>query len=273
MRLNSSQLNVVSKSQKFIFLLITFHFSLTTLCRAQDTLPKHYFINPLNIPISLAGTFGEIRSDHYHTGIDIRTDGKEGLPVFAVAKGYISRIVVSPYGYGNALYITHPNGYISLYGHLSHFNKAITNYVKSRQYAEERYPQDITLMPGQFNVSQGDTIAFSGSTGAAEGPHLHYEIRNAKNDDPINPLLAGYICVDHLAPIIKGIALYPLNDSSSIDGKHEPLYLKVEKRQGKYVLASDNAISAYGSIGIGISCYDVAEDVDNRNGPYKDIER
>jgi hypothetical protein len=247
-----------------IVLLIFFSFTL----RAQDSLPKNYFINPLDIPISLAGTFGEIRTDHYHTGIDIRTDGKEGLPVHAVAKGYVSRIVVSPYGYGNALYITHPNGYITLYGHLSHFNSAITSFVKNKQYAEEKYTQDITVTPGQFTVKQGDTIAFSGSTGAAEGPHLHFEIRNAKNDDPINPLLAGYPCVDKLAPIIEGIALYPLNDSSNINGEHKPLYIRAEKRNNHYVLTSDNDIQAYGSIGVGIGCYDIAEGTDNHNGPY-----
>ncbi len=241
---------------------------LSSLLRAQDTLPKNYFINPLDIPISLAGTFGEIRSDHYHTGIDIRTDGKEGLPVHAAAKGYVSRIVVSPYGYGNALYLTHPNGYVSLYGHLSHFNRAITSYVKNKQYSEEKYRQDIPVFPGQFAVNKGDTIAFSGSTGASEGPHLHFEIRNAKNDDPINPLLAGYVVEDTLAPIIKGIALYPLNDSSTINGIHQPFYCKVKKVHKQYKLDSDEPIRAYGSIGAGISCYDVAEGSDNRNGPY-----
>jgi|SRR6185312_14938040 len=241
---------------------------LSCLLRAQDTLPQHYFRNPLDIPISLAGTFGEIRSDHYHTGIDIRTDGKEGLPVHAAAKGYISRIVVSPYGYGNALYIIHPNGYVSLYGHLSHFNRAITGYVKNKQYAEEKYRQDIAVAPGQFMVDKEDTIAFSGSTGASQGPHLHFEIRNAKNDDPINPLLAGYVVEDTLAPVIKGIALYPLNDSSTINGMHQPLYCKVRKVHKQYKLDSDEPIRACGSIGAGISCYDISEGTDNRNGPY-----
>lgn len=235
---------------------------------AQDSLPKNFFSNPLNIPIALAGTFGEIRSDHYHTGIDIRTDGKDGLPVFATADGYVSRIVVSPYGYGNAVYITHPKGYITLYGHLSHFNKAITTYVKTKQYSEEKYTQDISFPPGQFSVKQGDTIALSGSTGAAEGPHLHFEIRNAKNDDPINPLLAGYTCVDNTPPIIKGIGLYPLNDSSNIDGKHKPLYLEVKNVNNHYVLKDNDVVKAYGSIGVGISCYDIAENIENHNGPY-----
>lgn len=238
------------------------------MVHGQDILPKNYFINPLDIPITLAGTFGEIRTDHYHTGIDIRTDEREGLPVHAVADGYISRIVVSPYGYGNALYITHPNGYITLYGHLSRFNTTISNFVKSKQYAEEKYTQDITVAAGQFNVKQGDTIAFSGSTGAAEGPHLHFEIRNTKNDDPINPLLAGYSVVDNLAPVIKGIAIYPLNDSSNVNGKHQPLYIKTEKINNRYQLIYSNGIKAYGSVGVGISCYDIAESSDNRNGPY-----
>jgi len=244
--------------------ILSFSFTL----QAQDSLPKNYFINPLQIPISLAGTFGEIRTDHYHTGIDIKTEGKEGLPVYAAANGYISRIVVSPYGYGNALYIMHPNGYITLYGHLSRFNDAIASFVKHRQYAEEKYLQDISLTPGQIKVSQGDTIAFSGSTGASEGPHLHFEIRNARTEDPINPLLAGYKCVDNLPPIIEGIALYPLTDSSNINGEHRPLYIRVEKKRNHYILKYDSSIHAYGSIGMGISCFDVAEKSESHNGPY-----
>ncbi|HTA27169.1 MAG TPA: M23 family metallopeptidase, partial [Bacteroidia bacterium] len=238
---------------------------------AQDSLPKHYFINPLDIPISLAGTFGEIRTDHYHMGIDIRTDEEEGLAVHAAANGYISRIVASPSGYGNCLYITHPNGYISLYGHLSRFSNAITKYVKHKQYVEEKYQQDIAVPAGLFTVKQGDTIGFSGSTGAAEGPHLHFEIRNAKNDDPINPLLAGYKCTDNIAPLIKGIAIYPLNDSSTINDKHEPLYIKAEKRNNHYKLVGDTNIKAYGSIGVAVSCYDMADSVESHNGPYMKI--
>jgi hypothetical protein len=260
--------SIIARSKRMLVTsLLLFLFFFNSMF-AQDNLPQNYFSNPLGISFSLAGTFGEIRTDHYHMGIDIRTQGREGLVVHAVADGYVSRVVVSPYGYGNALYITHPNGYISLYGHLSHFNKAITKYVKEKQYAAEKYTQDIALMPDQFKVKQGDTIAFSGSTGAAEGPHLHFEIRNAKNDDPINPLLAGYTCYDKIAPVIKGIALYPLDDSSIINGKHQPLYIKAEKVNRKYLLASDSNIYVYGSIGAAISCYDMSDSTDNRNGPY-----
>ncbi len=238
---------------------------------AQDTLPQHYFINPLDIPISLAGTFGEIRTDHYHMGIDIRTQEREGLAVHAAANGYISRIVVSPSGYGNCIYVTHPNGYITLYGHLSRFNSTLTKYVRKKQYAEEKYQQDIAVPAGLFNMKQGDTLGFSGSTGAAEGPHLHFEIRNAKNDDPINPLLAGYKYADNIAPIINGIAIYPLNDSSSINGKHEPLYIKVEKKNNHYRLLGDTNIYASGSIGVAVSCYDMADSAESHNGPYMKI--
>jgi Peptidase family M23 len=237
---------------------------------AQDSLPKNYFRNPLDIPITLAGTFGEIRTDHYHTGLDIRTQGRDGLPVHAAAKGYVSRILVSPWGYGNALYITHPNGYITLYGHLSHFDSAIAAYVKNKQYAEEKCDQNITLPPGKFDVNQGDVIALSGSTGAALGPHLHFEIRNAKNDDPINPMLAGFKTPDIIPPVIKDIALYPLNDSSNINGKHEPLYLGAEKSGNNYILYP-GIISAYGSIGVGINCYDIPDSFGNHNGPYSKI--
>ncbi len=251
---------IINISGTLLFFSLSLH--------AQDTLPQHYFINPLDIPITLAGTFGEIRTDHYHTGIDMRTESREGLPVHAAADGFVSRIVVSPYGYGNALYITHPNGYITLYGHLSHFNSAITSFVKDKQYAEEKYNQDISLPAGKFNFSQGDIIAFSGSTGAVEGPHLHFEIRNAENSDPINPLLAGYTSVDIMPPVIKSIAIYPLDDSSSVNGRHEPFYSKAEKENKRYTLSQNSNISASGSIGVAIDCYDIPDSFANHNGPY-----
>lgn len=238
---------------------------------AQKSYPQNYFINPLDIPITLAGTFGEVRSNHFHTGLDMRTDGKEGLVVHAAADGYVSRINVSAYGYGNALYITHPNGYVTVYGHLSRYNKVIADYVKMKQYELQRFSVDLFLKPGEIPVKKGDTVAFSGSTGAAEGPHLHFEIRDAKTEDPINPLLFGYTYSDHEAPFILGICIYPLNDSSNVDGKHEPLYLKALKSDNGYVLATDSEISAYGKIGIGIRTYDMAEEVENHNGVFSQI--
>jgi len=256
--------------KKVLFPLFT---SLIAACSvsAQTSYPQNYFSNPLDIPISLAGTFGEVRSNHFHTGLDIRTDGKDGLVVHASADGYISRINVSPYGYGNALYITHPNGYVTVYGHLSRYNAAITKYVKRRQYEMQKYAVDLYLTPKEMPVKKGDTIALSGSTGAAAGPHLHFEIRDEKSEDPLNPLLFGLTCTDRVAPIIVAICIYPLNDSSNINGKHEPLYIKAVKKEKSYELVDDSSIKAYGKIGVGIRTYDMTEGIESHNGPFTQI--
>jgi len=238
---------------------------------AQKSYPQNYFINPMDIPITLAGTFGEVRSSHFHTGLDIRTDSKDGLVVRAAADGYVSRINVSPYGYGNALYITHPNGYVTVYGHLSAYNSLITKYVRKRQYEAEKYAVDLFLKSTEIPVKKGDTIALSGSTGAAEGPHLHFEIRDEKSEDPLNPLLFGYTYTDRIAPAILRIAVYPLNDSSDVNGKHEPRHIKARKEGSEYKLILDSTIKAYGKIGIGISAYDMAEGSESHNGVFSQI--
>lgn len=245
---------------------------------AQSRNPPDSFINPLGIPISLAGTFGEIRSNHFHTGLDIRTDGKEGLPVRAAAAGYVCRINVSAYGYGNALYIKHPNGLLTVYGHLNRYNATIAAYVKKKQYELQKFAVDLYPQPQDFAVRQGDTVAFSGSTGAAEGPHLHFEIRDDKTEDPLNPFLFGFASADGLPPVIAGICIYPLNDSANVDESNLPVYLKTVKKEGGYTLASAQQIGeatapiiAYGNIGIGIRTYDVAEGSENHNGPYSEV--
>ncbi len=262
-------MRIISPYNKILF--IAFFLALFSLTRAQDKFPQGYFANPLTIPISLAGTFGEIRSNHFHTGLDIRTDGKEGLPVLASANGYICRINVSPYGYGNALYIKHPNGFVTVYGHLSRYNPAIAAYVKERQYELQKFAVDLYPNAGEMAVKKGDTVAFSGSTGAAEGPHLHFEIRDDKEEDPINPMLFGLACTDKLPPVIAGISVYPLNDSSNVNGRHEPVYINTVNRTGTLHLAADSAINAYGMIGIGIRTYDMADGADNHNGPYTEV--
>ena len=238
---------------------------------AQTSYPQHYFINPLDIPISLAGTFGEVRSNHFHTGLDIRTDSREGLVVHAAADGYVSRINVSPYGYGNALYITHPNGYVTVYGHLSRYNDVIAKYVKRRQYEMQKSSVDLYLTPKEIPLKKGDTVAFSGSTGAAEGPHLHFEIRDEKSEDPINPLLFGLAYADHVAPTILAICIYPLDDSSNVNGKHQSLYIKAVKKEKSYELENDSALKVYGKIGVGIRTYDMTDGVESHNGPFSQI--
>ncbi|WP_326981266.1 M23 family metallopeptidase [Chryseobacterium sp. MYb264] len=170
--------------------------------------PQGYFRNPLNIPINLAANFGAVRSNHFHMGLDIRTNSQENLSVVAAADGYVSRIKVERYGFGNAVYITHPNGYTTVYAHLNKYFDKLDEYVKNQQYKDEKWEQDISFSPNQFPVTKGQLIALSGNTGGSAGPHLHFEIRDTKTEECINPLLFGFNIPDGIAPIISGLYWY-----------------------------------------------------------------
>ena len=150
------------------------------------------FHPPLKIPLVLSGTFGELRNNHFHAGIDIKTKGQSGLKVYAIADGYVSRIKVSPWGYGKAIYIKHNNGYSSVYAHLMRYVGDIQNYVISNQYKQKSY--DIELFPSkdEIIVKKGEIIGLSGNTGSSAAPHLHFEIRNNKNQYPQNGLQFGF---------------------------------------------------------------------------------
>jgi murein DD-endopeptidase MepM/ murein hydrolase activator NlpD len=178
------------------------------ITQAQNNYPQNYFRNPLNIPINLAANFGAVRSNHFHMGLDIRTNSQENLQVVAAADGYVSRIKVERYGFGNAVYITHPNGYTTVYAHLNKYFDKLDEYVKERQYKDEKWEQDIIFSPDQFPVTKGQLIALSGNTGGSAGPHLHFEIRDTKTEKCINPLLFGFAIPDNVAPIISGLYWY-----------------------------------------------------------------
>lgn len=192
----------------FSKLLLIICFVSGSLIFAQNNYPQNYFRNPLNIPIQLAANFGAVRSNHFHMGLDIRTNSQENLPVVAAADGYVSRIKVERYGFGNAIYITHPNGYTTVYAHLNKYFDQLDEYVKERQYKDEKWEQDINFSPRQFPVTKGQLIALSGNTGGSAGPHLHFEIRDTKTEECLNPLLFGFNIPDNVAPIISGLYWY-----------------------------------------------------------------
>ena len=149
--------------------------------------PRNYFRDPLAIPISLAANFGELRPDHYHMGLDIRTQHRLNLPVYAAADGYIARVSVAPEGFGQAIYINHPNGYTTVYGHLNRFFPALEAYVHREQYRKQSWQLSLELPATLFRVKKGDLIALSGSTGGSQGPHLHFEIHLESWDHPVDP--------------------------------------------------------------------------------------
>jgi hypothetical protein len=222
----------------------------------------------MNLPMSLAGNFGEIRPNHFHAGFDLRTDNKEGIPVYAIADGYISRIKISPYGYGKALYIKHPNGYTSVYGHLSSFNTEIQKYCTQIQTALESFEIDSLITPDLLPLKKGEFIAFSGNTGGSEGPHLHFEIRDSQTETPINPYLLGYKIEDNVSPRITQIAVYPLTQTASINGIRARKKITPQFTRGNYVLKQEDSVVVNGNIGLGIECYDTENNSTNKNALY-----
>lgn len=247
-------------SLAFIFFLIFAQ----SIAQNGDT--EKYFGNPLEIPIILSGTFAELRSNHFHGGLDIKTEQRIGLPVVAAAEGYISRISVSPWGYGKALYIQHPNGYTTVYGHLSRFSPEIEAFVKKLQYEQESYSIDVNPKENEIQVLKGDLIALSGDTGGSGGPHLHFEIRDSA-DRPMNPLMFGYQVPDSKAPKVSALFVYPLGEEAHVNqsGNRQKLPLTLQK-DGSYLTPS---IDACGDIGFGVSTVDQLDMAVNNNGVYR----
>jgi len=196
--------------------------------------PQDYFRNPLDIPMQLAANFGEIRPNHWHMGLDIRTDHRENLPVYAAADGYIAEVRIEPAGFGQAIFINHPNGLTTVYGHLNSFFPGLQQYVIAQQYKQESWQTDITIPPALFPVKKGQFIAYSGNTGGSQGPHVHFEIRDTKTTRCLNPLLFGFPLQDNVPPDIVRLALY--NRSMSVYEQSPSLY-GLKKGQEGYVIA------------------------------------
>lgn len=215
--------------------------------------PQGYFRNPLRIPILLAGNFGECRPGHFHSGVDIKTKGHENEPVYAAADGYVSRIKMEPGGFGHALYVTHPNGYTTLYAHLNDFVPGLQKFVRQIQYARERWTLDTSLPANLFPVKKGEQIAWSGNTGGSTAPHLHFEIRNTKTEHPLNPELFGLPIADSQPPTLKRLALYDLSQGIY---NTRPRLFSLRKTGHRYIPTSDSLTMTGSPIGIAIQADD-----------------
>ncbi|WP_457653923.1 M23 family metallopeptidase [Rhodocaloribacter sp.] len=247
----------------------------------DDPFPKDVFRSPLDVPLTLAGNFAEMRSNHFHAGLDLKTGNRIGLPVHAAADGWVSRIKVSPTGYGLALYVDHPGGYTTVYGHLSRFADTLATYVKRLQYRERSFAVDTHPPKGRFPVKQGEVIAFTGNTGSSGGPHLHFEIRDAATEEPLNPLLFGLPVKDTLPPKIFRLKVYAAKDGSFARierrGGRPPLLvrpgapatLRVTRVNGTYRLRDVRSIRAHGRIGFGIQTHDYHDGSNNRLGVFR----
>ena len=250
---------------KYSIFVLIFFFSSPSF--SQEKYPTNYFRSPLDIPIVLSGTFGELRSNHFHSGVDIKTQGKEGFKVYAAADGYVSRIKISQYGFGKAIYVTHLNGYTTVYAHLSAYTDKIEKFVKSIQYKKERYSTgNIFLKDGRFSIKKGEVIAFSGDTGGSGGPHLHYEIRSTETEKIINPMLFGLLTEDTKPPTIQALMVYPLNTDARINDENLKFRIPIKNNgNGNY---TTERIFASGSIGFGINVFDRLNKALNKNGIY-----
>lgn len=240
---------------KRLLLLLGVLFSLNLYCQN--------IVSPLDIPLYLSGNFGELRSNHFHSGIDFKTQGVIGKKVKSVKGGFISRISVSPYGYGRAVYIDHPDGTTSVYAHLDHFINKIEQAVLDSQYRKETFAVNLFFTPDIFPLSQGEVFAYSGNTGGSGGPHVHFEFRDTKTEIPFDPLPFFKDKIkDTTPPDIRGIMIFPIDNKGLVNGstKKQAVAISSDKK------GISQTITAWGEIGIGIKAYDRMNETSNIYG-------
>ncbi|MCB9201496.1 MAG: M23 family metallopeptidase [Flavobacteriales bacterium] len=236
-------------------LIRTFFLVFVVILNAQNY--PQFNSKPLKIEPALAGNFAELRSNHFHSGIDYRTNGKVGYNVYSIADGFVSRINVSPTGYGKAVYIDHPNGYTSVYAHCLRFSPKIEQRIREEQYKRKKFKVDLYLDKEELKVTEGEQIAISGNTGSSGGPHLHFEIRDTKSEEPINPFFFGYDVADSRKPIINDIYLYPINGRVNNS--------KSRVKVNNY----SNVYKVLGDISFGIKTFDKHNATENVNGIHR----
>jgi len=252
--------NIIFREMKKIFLLFLF---LSINLNSQTNFPKNYFSNPLDIDLILNGTFGELRSSHFHSGLDFKTQFKEGLNIYSAAEGYVSRISIKHGGFGKAIYINHPNGYTTVYAHLKSFNDEIENYIKKLQYEKRTYQIEKYLKKDVLKIKRKQIIGKSGNTGSSSGPHLHFETRKTSNQKALNPKLFDFKIKDNRHPIINSAFIYKIDSLNNYKG---PVKIKLKKINDS--LYESNTIEASGKVGFGISGFDRQDLAYNKNGIY-----
>ncbi|MFM7217391.1 MAG: M23 family metallopeptidase, partial [Bacteroidota bacterium] len=230
--------------------------------------PKRYWSSPRDGQLSLTATFGEIRNEHFHSGIDLSTGGQEGLEVKAAAEGYISRIKVSPDGFGRVLYITHPNGFVTVYAHLKRFREDVQAYTLQNQKDKKSFSIELLPKKDQFPVLRGETIALSGNSGGSRAPHLHFEVRDERTEQPINPLLFGLQVEDHVKPEFRALRVYPLMENGIVEGSDSARSYEIFISDTVYGVGTSEYIKVFGIASVGFDVFDRMEGSDAELGIY-----
>ncbi len=234
----------------------------------EKNYPKGYFTWPVQAKKALAANFGELRPNHYHMGLDCKTDQKENLHVVAAADGYVAKIKIEPYGFGRCIYINHPNGLTTLYAHLNDFYPELENYIKAQQYKTENWKIFIDVPAGLLPVKKGQFIAYSGNTGGSQGPHLHFEIRDTKTDKVLNPLLFGFPIADNIAPDILRLAVY---DRCTSTYEQSPRFVSLKKVNGVYTTVPGQLMLNTDKVSFAVTAYDRYTGSTNHNGIYEAV--
>lgn len=226
---------------------------------------QQYFQWPLQATPGIAANFGELRPNHYHMGLDCRTEKKQNLPVLAAADGYIAKVKIEPYGFGRCIYINHPNGLTTLYAHLNDFNPELEKYITEQQYKANSWRFFADIPPTLFPVKKGQLIAYSGNTGGSQGPHLHFEIRDTKSDKVLNPLLFGFPLTDNVPPTIIRLAMY---DRCISTYEQSPKFFTLKKTIAGYTVTPPLIVANTDKVSFAISAVDKYNGSENPNGIY-----
>ncbi len=250
------------------FIFLFFYGAVNAQFFPAKNYPRNYFIYPVKAKIGLAANFGELRPNHYHMGLDCRTDQVVNKNVVAAADGYISRISVAPFGFGRAIYINHPNGLTTLYGHLNNFFPELEKYLKEKQYEMKSWEVSLNIPSDLFPVKQGQFIAYSGTTGGSQGPHCHFEIRDTKSDKVLNPLLFDFPIPDDVPPTIVRLAMY---DRCKSTYSQSPKLFSLKKENGKYFTTENLITVNTDKVSFGITANDKVSGSTNPNGIYEAI--
>ena len=241
--------------RKIVLYLAVGLYSLTL--SAKDTLT---YCSPFDFPLYLSANFGELRPNHFHNGLDIKTKGTVGHPIRCIADGYVVRVAVQHGGYGQAIYVAHPNGQTSVYGHIIRFAPQVEKFIRAYQYEQETFVCNLYPKPDQFPVKQGDIIAWSGNEGSSGGPHLHLELRKTATDEYLNPMpyYKKYL-KDHKAPVANMLAVYPVPGKGVVEGSNGKKLIPI---------ASTAVVHAWGDIYTGISAKDLMDETSNIYGVH-----